>query len=203
MVDDRLPAFRAGFVRRFYDTTTRLFRDSSVSQHSSLHANVLPLLFGLAPDEAVPSIVNLIRNKELNCGVYMAYFVLKSLAKVNEHELLYTLMRNEGPHSWVNMVREGATTCFEAWGKDQKWNTSLCHPWASAPIPLLIEDVFGLKPGKPGWGELRFEPHFPTELQFATLRLKLPDGLVTVQYHAGKEPTIRFASTHTNDMAVG
>lgn len=25
------------------------------------------------------------------------------------------------------MLREGATTAFEAWGRDSKWNTSLFH----------------------------------------------------------------------------
>ena len=35
------------------------------------------------------------------------------------------------------MLDEGATTCYEAWGKEQKWNTSLFHPWASAPAILL------------------------------------------------------------------
>lgn len=44
------------------------------------------------------------------------------------------------------MLDEGATTLFEAWGKEQKWNTSLCHPWASAPVSVLIEDILGITP---------------------------------------------------------
>ena len=35
------------------------------------------------------------------------------------------------------MIKEGATTTFEAWGKDQKWNTSLFHPWATAPTIIF------------------------------------------------------------------
>ena len=95
----------------------------------------------------------------------MAYFVLKALAKAGEHEFVYDLINSDSPNSWGNMVKEGATTCFEAWGKDQKWNTSLCHPWASAPIPVLIEDIIGLCPAKPGWTEIRFEPHIPSKSQ--------------------------------------
>jgi hypothetical protein len=41
--------------------------------------------------------------------------------------------------AWMNMLREGATTTYEAWGKEQKWNTSLCHPWAAAPILILAD----------------------------------------------------------------
>ncbi|MBQ9116277.1 MAG: hypothetical protein IJY04_04590, partial [Clostridia bacterium] len=53
---------------------------------------------------------------------------------------------SEDENSWYNMVREGGTACFEAWGKDKKWNTSLCHPWASSPVPVLIEDILPLHP---------------------------------------------------------
>ena len=34
-------------------------------------------------------------------------------------------MADEG--AWLRMIREGATTTFEGWGKDSKWNTSLFH----------------------------------------------------------------------------
>ena len=71
----------------------------------------------------------------------MAYFVLKALCRMGRYEDAYRLIIAKGEHSWYNMVREGATTCFEAWGKEQKWNTSLCHPWASAPISVLAEDI--------------------------------------------------------------
>lgn len=48
--------------------------------------------------------------------------------------------------SWIYSVAKefsGVTTCFESWGKEKKWNTSLCHPWASAPIILICEDLKG------------------------------------------------------------
>lgn len=76
----------------------------------------------------------------------MAYFLLKALCRLGRHMDAYSLIVSQGEHSWYNMVREGATTCFEAWGKDQKWNTSLCHPWASAPISVLAEDILPKHP---------------------------------------------------------
>ena len=67
------------------------------------------------------------------------------------------------------MLHEGATACFEAWGKDQKWNTSLCHPWASAPISILIEEIAGLRLCPEGFA---FAPHIPEEVE--DFRLKVP-----------------------------
>ncbi len=88
-------------------------------------------------------------------------------------------------HSWANMLKEGATTCWEAWGKDQKWNTSLCHPWASAPIIVLIEDAIGIRPSEPGFAAITQTPHAPAEwgdihLTFGTVR-----GKITADRRAG------------------
>ncbi|UQZ82677.1 Bacterial alpha-L-rhamnosidase [Paenibacillus konkukensis] len=178
--EEDLAPLKDAFLAAFYDAEAGLFVDAVGSRHSSLHANVLPLLFGLAERESVPNIVRLIRDKRFSCGVYFSYFVLKALAEAGEYALMYDLIRGEDEHSWVNMLREGATTCFEAWGKDQKWNTSLCHPWASSPIPLLIEEIIGLKPHKPGWEEIRFNPQIPPQLTELQLSLTLPSGTVRI-----------------------
>ncbi|MFB9328292.1 family 78 glycoside hydrolase catalytic domain [Paenibacillus aurantiacus] len=184
--DDPASRFRTAFMRRFYDSERKLFVDAEDSSHASLHANVLPLLFGLAPAKAVPSIVRLIRDKRLSCGVYMAYFVLQALAVAEEHALIYELITSDDLHAWGTMVREGATTCFEAWSKDLKWNTSLCHPWASAPIPVVIEEVFGIKPAAPGWTKVHFSPKMPDTLQEVEFRFRMPIGEFRFSYRDGR-----------------
>ena len=72
-------------------------------------------------------------------GVYMAYFALASLKVRGEYDLAKRLICD--PDCWLNMLSEGATTTFEAWGKDQKWNTSLVHPWATAPLIILSKNT--------------------------------------------------------------
>lgn len=134
---------RRAYLDAFYDPATKRFRDTPSSNHHSLHANVLPAFFGLVPEEARESVQTLILSRGLRCGVFFSYFVLKGLCRLGATDEAYLLMLNESEQGWINMLREGATTCFEAWGKEQKWNTSLCHPWASAPIILLNEDFKG------------------------------------------------------------
>ena len=128
---------REAFIRTFFREETGLFVDSVVSSHSSLHANAFAAFYGLCPEGN--KVADLIRKKGLCCGVFVSYFVLYGLLNLGKKELAYELITNRSEHSWYNMIREGATTAFEAWGKDQKWNTSLCHAWASAPIPVLME----------------------------------------------------------------
>ena len=72
-------------------------------------------------------------------GVYMAYFTLAALVKCGEQKLAEELALDEG--AWRLMLAEGATTTFEAWGKEQKWNTSLFHPWATAPVIVFAKDA--------------------------------------------------------------
>lgn len=136
-----LENLKLAFNDAFYDGRKKLFMDAEGSGHSSIHVNALALFFSMQAKGSEKAFVELIRKKGLCCGVYMAFFVLKGLAGIGERELVYELLTNEGIHSWANMLKEGATTCFEAWGKEQKWNTSLCHPWASAPVIVLTEDL--------------------------------------------------------------
>lgn len=138
-VSDRAEKLTSAFNREFFDETTGLYTDCRGCGHSSLHANALPLFFGLNPEETDASICDFIVSKGLSCGVYMSFFVLKGLCRAGRYKDALALILDEG--TWSKMVSQGATTCFEAWGKEDKWNTSLCHPWASAPVSVLAEDI--------------------------------------------------------------
>ena len=142
-IDEKIDVapLKKAFIAAFYNEETKLFCDTEALTHSALHSNALPLYFGIATEDMQEDIRLFIMEKGLSCGVQFAYFVLKALGKIGAYEDELALLVNEGEHSWVNMIREGATTCFEAWGKGQKWNTSLCHPWAATPIPILFEDL--------------------------------------------------------------
>lgn len=132
------------FNRVFLSPETGLYTDAEGSSHSSLHANILPAFYGFVPEENREEIADFLTEKGLVCGVYMAYFLLRALCRLGRYEASYDLITSRGENSWYNMVREGATTCMEAWSKDKKSNTSLCHPWASAPICILIEELLGV-----------------------------------------------------------
>ena len=163
---------KESYIRTFFRKDRQLFADSSTSGHCALHSNVYALYFGLMPEAAKEHIADFLVEKGMCCGVMVSYFYLKALAKAGRYKELYSALVNDSEHGWVNMLREGATACFEAWGKEQKWNTSLCHPWASAPIPVFIEDIAGFLPDPAQPQGFRFSPHVPAGLP--AFRLKLP-----------------------------
>lgn len=170
------------YIEAFYDSEQKLFTDTEQSNHASLHSNFQPLFWGLVPQEAEESVIQLMREKRLSCGVYNSYFLLKGLAKVGAFDVIYDLIISEDDQSWANMLREGATTCFEAWGKDQKWNTSLCHPWASSPISVIIEDIIGIKPMTPGWEKIQFKPNIPKGLDHISVQFETVKGTIKMKY---------------------
>ena len=132
---------KKGFIQAFYRKDLGLFTDTPVSDHTAVHSNFLPLLFGLVEDtETKENIFALLRKKKLTTmGVYMAYFALAALKKEGRMDLCLELTTAET--SWPNMLKEGATVTFEAWGKDQKTNCSLFHPWATAPLIIFADHV--------------------------------------------------------------
>lgn len=165
-----VPSLKA-YQKAFYREDTGLLADSETSGHSALHANVYALYFGLLPEEKEGKLVSLLVEKGFSCGVWVSYFVLLALAKKERYHEMYELLTNDGAHGWKHMLREGATACFEAWGKDQKWNTSLCHPWAGAPIPVIIEYLCGLYADPDAPDGIRFAPHIPEEIEELVLRV--------------------------------
>lgn len=149
----------AAYKKAFYRPEKKLFADSDVSDHCNFHSNVLPMYFEMCDSETSEHIAEFIMEKGLCCGVFFAYFALKGLANNGHYDKVYELITNDSIHSWKNMIDEGATCTFEAWGKEQKWNTSLCHPWGTSPVIIIIEDLLGYKFNK---GKLiKEEDHLP------------------------------------------
>ena len=138
----RTAGAKKAFMAAFYSAERGLFCDSPQLTHSAIHSNVLPLLFniGTEDEDLRRRLIDYIARRGLSSmGVYMAYFTLAALMQHGEEELALQLTLDPG--CWLNMLSEGATTTYEAWGKDQKWNTSLFHPWATAPLIVFAKDV--------------------------------------------------------------
>lgn len=176
------------FVRAFYRPEQKRFADSETSNHCSLHANIYTLYFQLAPADAIQAVADFLVQKGLCCGVWVAYFYLKALCAAGRWMDAYAAIKNETEHGWVQMLREDATACFEAWGKDQKWNTSLCHPWASAPVIILLEDIAGLTPAPDTPQGYHAAPHLPCGANW-TVHITTGHKRHTILLRSDKEAT--------------
>ncbi len=165
------------YQETFLDPEKKLYKDAPGSKHYALHSNAIPLFFGLVEDlEVKNNIFNMIEQKGLSCGVYIASYVIEACFKEGHQKLGWQLLNNDTEHSWKEMLRSGATSCLEVWKPEMKVNMSWCHAWSSCPIYLISEYVLGLKPAKPGWKEIRFSPAKIDDLPDMYLIKPLPDG---------------------------
>lgn len=115
------------FNKTFYDSKKKLFRDSENSEHVSLVGNSFVYGFGLCPNEdCKKNILKLIdENGIASLSFFCTFPILMRFSKDGEDERMKAALLNSD--AWKRMLREDATTTFEGWGKDTKWNTSLFH----------------------------------------------------------------------------
>lgn len=128
------------FFQIFYDKEKKLFRDKEGCDHISLISNVFPFMYGIYPEESTEqSILAFIEQKGFTTVMlFGAYPILEGLRRTGRKDIMYRYLKDEG--AWKRMLREGATTTFEGWGKDAKWNTSLFHLTLSYAVLFLMEE---------------------------------------------------------------
>ncbi len=131
------------FISAFYNKKKHLFKDSIDSEHISIVGNTFPFAFGLCPDEeCAENIMNMYSERKISSVFLSCTFnALMGFVRYGNDEKIKELMLDDG--AWLRMLKEGATTTFEGWGRDSKWNTSLFHPTMSYGA-LFLADT-GLK----------------------------------------------------------
>lgn len=139
-------ALRQVILDTFYDAERHLFVDGEDHKHVSLVGNVFPYAFELAPDKQFEENFKqmLIDKGEDQTFFFTSLALLCKYTRDRDTESIRRLLLHNG--TWSRMLREDATTTFEGWGKDCKWNTSLFHLTMSAVVMFLcdtdLSDIF-------------------------------------------------------------
>jgi hypothetical protein len=176
---------RRAFQEKLFDPARGLYRDGESTEHASLHANLFPLAFGLAPAESRAHIADWLAGRGMKCSVYGAQYLLEGLFENGAAEQAIALMTAPGDRSWRHMLESGTTITWEAWDQRYKPNQDWNHAWGAAPANLLPRFVLGVQPLAPGWKRAAIQPH-PGPLQNAAGKIPTPLGPVLVQWENGK-----------------
>ncbi len=143
-------------------------------------------------------------------STFLGYFTLSAAAKAGKYAEALDLMRDY----WGGMLKMGATTFWEDFDVDWMDNAapiddvvpegkrdihgdfgaycytglrhSLCHGWASGPVPYLAENVLGIVPLEPGYTKFRFEPH-TDGLEWVKGAVPTPYGVIGVEIEKDKK----------------
>lgn len=149
---------RERFNRLFLDVKTGLYKDGEVTHHSSLHANMFAMNFGLIPVSNQKKVMEFIKSKGMASSVYGSQFLMESIYDGFDGEYALKLLTDTGIRSWYNMIRVGSTITLEAWDNKFKPNQDWNHAWGAAPANLIPRKLMGIEPMSAGFGEVSIMP---------------------------------------------
>lgn len=159
------------YVQAFFDHHRGCFTDGLVSAdtvHSSLHANMMALAFGLAPQKEYKRILQFMHGRGMACSVYGAQFLLDALYEAGDADYALRLLTATDDRSWYNMLRTGSTITTEAWDNKYKTNQDWNHAWGAVPGNIIPRRLMGVEPLTPGFGTIRVKPMTATLEQAKT-----------------------------------
>jgi alpha-L-rhamnosidase len=182
--NERERSAEAAFQQKLFDPASGLYRDGVGTDHSSEHANLFPLAFGLVGLNR-PRVARWLVRRGMAVSVYAAQYLLEGLFENDEDTAALALIEADGDRSWKHMVESGTTITWEAWDQKYKPNQDWNHAWGAAPANLLPRFVLGVRVLTPGWGRVLIQPH-PGTLTSAEGKVPTPHGTLSVSWKQGK-----------------
>ena len=182
-------AVYTAFNATFFDATRGCYADGKGSAHASLHANMLPLAFGLVPAEHRASVADFVQSRGMACSVYGAQYLLEALYETGRADYAASLMTAHTQRSWWHMLEQGSTMTLEAWDAKAKPNLTWNHAWGAAPANIIARYVLGVRPLSPGYDRILIAPQ-PGALTWMSGKVPTPHGPVGVAWE--KSPAPRF-----------
>jgi len=166
---------------KLFDTARGIYIDGEHSTHSSLHANMFPLVFGLVPDEHLKTVVEFVKSKGMACSVYGAQYLLEALYQQGEADYALRLMTSKSDRCWWNMIASGSTMALEAWDMKYKPNADWNHAWGTAPANIVTRYMWGITPAEPGFTKVIIQPQL-SRLSFSKIKVPTIKGAITAEY---------------------
>lgn len=180
----------AKFQELLYMPDRKLYRDGVGTDHSSQHASLFPLAFGLTPAEDRREMAVAIANRGMRCSVYAAHYLLEALFENQTDRQAIGLILADNDRSWKHMLNSGTTITWEAWDQKYKPNQDWNHAWGAAPANLFPRFVLGVTAAVPGWKQCRIRP-YTSGLEFAEGTVPTPRGPIRVRWDDGDSFRIR------------
>lgn len=151
------------------------------SAHTSLHASLFPLAFGIVPEDRVARVVAFVESRGMACSVYGAQFLVDGLYRAGAADAALRLLTATDERSWAHMLYDvGSTVTLEAWDPKFKPNLDWNHAWGAAPANLIVRGLMGIEPLEPGFARFRVRPQLGS-LARASVRAPTPRGAVDLR----------------------
>lgn len=175
--EEKATRLKTIFNSYFWNKQTGLYIDCTDSLHSSIHANIFPVVFGLASPAQTEIIRPFIKSKGMAVSVYGAQYLLDALFMMGEATYAEDLMTADNDRSWLHMMDQGGTITWEAWNAGVKSNLDWNHAWGTAPANIIVRRIFGIRPLQPGFQKTLLQPQFG-ELKYGRIKVPTINGII-------------------------
>lgn len=143
-------------------------------------ANAFALDIGLGDKKTLENTVAFYNEyKMFDTGIFGTDILLRVLFENDCGDTALALLESDGKYSFVNWMKQGATTLWEYWTAERSHN----HPMFGACTRYLIQYILGIRQrkGDAGFKKLLISPA-KTALQSASGSLVLENGRLAVSY---------------------
>ena len=179
------------FEKRFTSNTYHdMFFDPAKAEYDngSVTANLLPLTFGMVPEEWESEVFSNIINKTENefgehvsTGVVGIQQLMRTLTERGHGDLALKIASNDTYPSWGYMVRNGATTIWELWNgntADPAMNSGNHVMLLGDLILWYYEYLGGIRALEPGYSKIQLRPYFIEGLEFVNCAYESVSGRI-------------------------
>lgn len=157
-----------------FDKTKGIYLDGIGTDHASLHANMMPLAFGIVPDQHKNTVVDFIKSRGMACSVYGSQYLLDGLYNAGAEDYALDLLTSTSDRSWYNMIRIGSTITLEAWDTKYKNNLDWNHAWGAVPANVIPRGLWGIQPKTAGFETAMIKPQMgnlkSSEIEVPTIK---------------------------------
>jgi hypothetical protein len=197
------------FQARFFDPSTTRYGSGSQA------CDALALDLGCVPEDLRQAVIDRLcaaiaaAGHHLTVGEIALPVVFRVLSAAGKHDLLYRLATQTTPPSYGHQVLAGATSLAEAWDGPTR-GLSQNHFMLGAIESWFCRRLGGVDqhPGSVAYRHLLIEPAFPSGLDGARHRTRIPYGEVAVSWHRSAdaltvEASIPVGATATVRLPAG
>jgi alpha-L-rhamnosidase len=206
--DDLAQRIKKAFNAKFLNTEKNYYANNTVT------ANVLPLAFGLVPENLTTKVFqNLVHEVEvtkqghISTGVIGTQFLMRTLTNFGRGDLAFKLASNKTYPSWGFMVENGATTIWELWNgntADPSMNSQNHVMLLGDLLIWYYENMAGIKsnPETPGFKQIIMKPDFNAGLTFVNASYESNYGLIKSDWKKNKNTLEWKITIPANSSAV-
>lgn len=175
----------AAFNKEFYNQETGVYETkqwngSTTRTKYRQSCNLVPLYFGLCPEEYHDTVLNNLlkdietKGNHLDVGHIGAELILPLLSNEGKGDVaMKILMQTEYP-SWGYWVAQGSTTCWEGWSEEVV--RSYCHFFLGSYDEWLYQNLAGIQDPKDGYKTVTIRPEIFKELGHVNATVKTVRG---------------------------